>query len=551
MIKQVVLLVLFSMLLSNDYSENSFRATTITGSNILLIIADDLGADKYGLLNPTSISIPNTPIIDSLANVGTLFINAWAQPICSPTRASIMTGLQPYQHLVGHPSSRDTLASSYTTIAELISSENYKSGIFGKWHLGESLVSRPLNQGWEKFGGLLDGALLGSETYCEWPKAIDAESEMTTNAYATNDVIDEALRWIQEKESLSENWFATLAFQNPHTPIHIPPGVVANVDDTAEDAFNYMVSYMDAAIGGLLDSIPQSTMENTIIIFIGDNGTDHRIIYGDNPCAFNKHKATIYRKGVHVPFIVTDGAAYKGGTSRIIQGSTSKLIHVIDLFATIGSIAGVASPGNGTQSISMEDFLVGNSGDTRPIFLSQYFNSLLCASTISNGIYKLNFHREKTMGGDQDSIEFFNTSIDPNEANNIDSNSITPNEEIILNQLWTIMKNNADPEPGVEYTDTIPPFKSPLICELVEALEITDCDFEVKPLLYTNSTGNGKWFDMWNWKRNKIPDRYDNVAVIANDVSINANLSAECNRLNLQNNASLLLKTNAHLSVRE
>lgn len=153
--------LLTSLLLLISFSLNShLKAQSIQGSNILLIVADDMGIDKlasYGV--PSQVPLPVTPRIDSLSKHGVQFENAWAHSVCSPTRASILTGRQPHDHRVGAAVGApnvNPLRPEAITIAEVLDEENYLCGMFGKWHLGTGNMQRPWEQDWDYFSGSLN-----------------------------------------------------------------------------------------------------------------------------------------------------------------------------------------------------------------------------------------------------------------------------------------------------------------------------------------------------------------------------------------------------------
>lgn len=356
--------------------------STLGGSpNILFIVADDLGKDLtvIGGSGPTrSISVrtndgsgPITgglPTLSLLLRNGIEFEQAWAQPACSPTRASIYTGLHPWKTGIGSPAGNRPLDpdSSWATLPELLPN-SYVSGLFGKWHLGDDAMTSPLEHGWDKHFGTFKGLV---SDYYDWTP-VDSDGIYDENAaapsteYVTAATVREAANWINAQDPAMP-WFVTMAFHTPHSPFQTPPanttgvtGSSPNADVTsAEFLFNLMTQNMDHNIGGLIGTpvggfppradfdfspVMRDQMENTIIIFIGDNGSDPFV-------AVEEPKTFIYEGSLRVPMIIADGASVMGefhGDSvspRFLnsqrRGSTSRpMVHVIDLFTTILRLA--------------------------------------------------------------------------------------------------------------------------------------------------------------------------------------------------------------------
>lgn len=244
--------------------------------NILLIIADDIGVDNISGYGEHADSA-NTPNIDDLATSGVLFRNAWLNPMCSPSRASVYTGRHAFRHGVLHPSD-STLDASEETIAEVLSSAGYATAMFGKWHLGESSGHQPTDQGYDYFSGSLAGNI---SDYFSWEKTtIDAAAAtsvtVTETDYATRVNQLEARTWISGQTG---PWFATIAFNAGHSPFHVPPSglhtmslsgnvgsTCSGTSDSQSDCYRAMVEAMDTHIGRLLNWLDnQGELDSTLI----------------------------------------------------------------------------------------------------------------------------------------------------------------------------------------------------------------------------------------------------------------------------------------------
>lgn len=322
------------------------------GQNVLVIIADDLGTDKLRSYSPEGDpdtlpnTLPNTPTIDALAANGISFDNAWACPVCSPTRASILTGRYPFRHGVTFAlGNNDTLALEEITLPEVLDLHQIQGGVdistgaIGKWHLSSNSTGgsdHPNLQGFDHFEGILNGAPAGPDGYFGWLETINGESALQTN-YATTEQVDDALKFIEGQDN---NWFCWLAFNAPHTPFHAPPAELHNVDlpdvdpqDEPVPFFNAMTEAMDTEMARLFAQMDPQVLANTVVIFVADNGTTGDVVL--EPYDPNRSKGSVYTNGVRVPLIVS-------GPGILLPGRRENSpVDVTDLFATSLELLGV------------------------------------------------------------------------------------------------------------------------------------------------------------------------------------------------------------------
>ncbi|MBL8755102.1 MAG: sulfatase-like hydrolase/transferase, partial [Planctomycetes bacterium] len=272
--------------------------------NVMLVVADDVGVDSvacYGLgSNP-----PPTPTIDGLAAAGVRFTNAQACPLCSPTRASLLTGRHGFRTGIGRALANNDagLAATETLLPEVLAPAGIHTALIGKWHLGDDLgAATPTAEGFGLFTGALQGAL---NNYFNWPKVENGTTSLSTT-YATTDCVDEALAFVG---STSQPWFLMLAFHAGHTPLHAPPAGLHTQNLTGLDPqttpvpfYKAMVEAMDTELGRLLATMPPAVRANTNIVFLGDNGTASQVVQA--PFDPQRSKGTVYQGGVKVPLIV-------------------------------------------------------------------------------------------------------------------------------------------------------------------------------------------------------------------------------------------------------
>ena len=381
--------------------------------NVLLVVVDDVGMDHSRQYIPVTgnapIDLPATPTIRRLARSGIIFHNAWANPVCSPTRAGVLTGRHAFRTTVTNALSNNLnapgLPAAEVTLPELIASAGYVSGLFGKWHLGGGATG-PNNQGFDEHRGSLTGALSAYDSWNKYVNGVQVDGNPATAAidpvteYATQENVQDAFAWIQAQTS---HWFAMVAFNAAHTPLHTPmaacDGVAAGAD------INGMIECVDYWIDWLLSELEGiGALENTTVIFIGDNGTESADILGPFSSSPNpSHKGEVYEGGIRVPFIIADGYHLVHGTvapSSSGAGYISNpdrreeaMVHTVDIFATVARIAGVAStaedsvsmlPHMGTGSFSFPPFLYA-----RQSMYTERCTSSMYQAAIRNSQHKL------------------------------------------------------------------------------------------------------------------------------------------------------------------
>lgn len=305
--------------------------------NILLVIADDLGKDASAQY-PEGDDPPDTPVLDSLAQQGLVFENAWSSPTCTPTRAGILTGKYGFRTGVLDPS--DALDSSETSLHEYIEQylpSRYRSAVIGKWHLtqGPRAVDHPAGFGISHFAGILGG---GVDDYENWVLTTDGEQTDETT-YTTTKFTDLAIDWIATDK---QPWFLWLAFNAPHTPFHLPPQALHDrqldhsqeaIDANPRPYYLAAIEAIDHELGRLLDSMDEQTRENTLVVFLGDNGTPGPVAI--DPYARRTSKGSLYQGGVNVPLFVSGVGVERPG------GRETAMVNTADLFASLAAVTGV------------------------------------------------------------------------------------------------------------------------------------------------------------------------------------------------------------------
>lgn len=360
--------------------------------NILVLIADDTGIEQFSVFG-IGASPANTPAIDALAAGGMSFSNMWSTPMCSSTRATILAGrygfrtgvgagvgpaqngpypeppeLMPgaqvemqeslaevrrffaaYSNLDFGPWTRWGLPSSPPALPELLkqAAEPYATAAIGKWHLADSRngwLNHAGNLGFDHFSLLMKNQ---PESYFSWWENINGRLHHR-QGYTPDQKIDDALEWVRRRDQAP--WFLWLAFNLPHYPLHIPPRMSGEARAWLSQAqtVDLMIEYLDAQIARLFDGIGSDTLANTVVIFLGDNGTTPHGI--DPPLHPDRAKFTVYEGGVRVPLIVSGSGVPKGVKS-------AAMVNTTDLYATILEVAGLSrAAGAGIDSISLAPY---------------------------------------------------------------------------------------------------------------------------------------------------------------------------------------------------
>ncbi|WP_298353990.1 sulfatase-like hydrolase/transferase [uncultured Dokdonia sp.] len=398
---------------TNDNTENA--------PNILFIIADDLGKDAISGFTEGTIK-PLTPHIDAIRNEGLSFSNFWSYPTCSPTRASILTGK--YGYRTGVKWAGDEINLSERSLQQYIteeSSNDYATAIIGKWHLsGNSSTFNPEVFGIDYYAGLLRGE---PQSYYNWLLTEDGVSNIET-AYATTKFTDLAINWVNAQD---KPWFLWLAYNAPHTPYHVPPsdmhsqGNLPPFTDGMDETPYYMaaIEAIDFQIGKLLDSLPEEEKDNTVLIFIGDNGTPNEV--AQNPYSFFTAKGSLNQGGINVPLFIA-------GKGVLRTGSDHNLITSTDVFTTIAQLAGVSSSSiNDSKSFKT---LLSQSASIRDYQYCEKDDGVNNLWTISNGDYKL----FQTIDGD---AQLYDLTSDPYEQENLLNGTLTTTQNAIKTALET------------------------------------------------------------------------------------------------------------------
>ncbi len=362
--------------------------------NIIIILADDLGWNDVSLHG----SDIKTPSIDRLASEGLEFLRFYTAPVCSPTRAGLMTGMYPdrfnLRNYVYSPRHLGGVDPQAKMLPEFLKQNGYKrTAAFGKWHLGHSNVAyHPNSNGFDYFYGHYNGAIdyftHERDGQLDWHKNNEPSFDV---GYSTDLIENEVIKFIESART-EEPFFAYVAFNAPHSPMQAtyeellaygydstltnkeyPTGGSRPEESNLENygkigrgnnlrqTYSAMVSSLDKSIGNILDKLKdQGLDDNTIIWFLSDNGGSY--VFGGNNKPLRGAKHQEWEGGVRVVSLLR----WPGTVEE--NSKSDQLVAYIDILPTLLDVIG-ASSDNTFDGISVLDVLKNKKLPGRSIYL--------------------------------------------------------------------------------------------------------------------------------------------------------------------------------------
>ncbi|MBC3759205.1 arylsulfatase [Hyunsoonleella sp. SJ7] len=298
--------ILFTVVFSAAYAQSNEKP------NIIIMMTDDQG---YGDIGAHGNPYLKTPHMESIGDQGIEMTHFFTYPNCSATRAALLTGRYPYRTGVTAVTQVDHfMNTSEVTIAEILSNNGYRTGIFGKWHLGDNMPMRPIDQGFQealvhKGGGIGQAAGPAGNTYFD-PVLEHNGTPKTYKGYCDDIFTDATLEFICKEDD--KPFFAYLATNLPHFPLQVPDSRAAPFREMGlheDNALTYgMIDNIDYNVGRVLDKLKALGIEkNTLVIFLSDNGPRHRRTKNDSypgrwVANLRGTKTSVYDAGIRVPF---------------------------------------------------------------------------------------------------------------------------------------------------------------------------------------------------------------------------------------------------------
>ena len=322
--------------------------------NICLIMTDDQG---YGDLGCTGNPVIETPHIDAMAGRSAWMTNFYVSPVCAPTRASLLTGRYNYRtRVIDTWKGRAMMEPAEVTIAEVLRSAGYATGVFGKWHLGDCYPMRPVDQGFDESlvhrgGGLAQPSepIENARRYTD-PVLVHNGRQVQTKGYCTDVYFDAALAFIDQSREAGKPFFVYLPTNCPHSPFHdvptalyekykkkdLSPVLGEGGRDADQVARIYaMIENVDDNVGRVLAKLDAlNVTDDTLVIFMVDNGPNGSRYVGN----MRGSKCDVHDGGIRSPFFVQWPARMKAGTRN------DRIAAHIDVMPTLLEAAGVAIP---------------------------------------------------------------------------------------------------------------------------------------------------------------------------------------------------------------
>ncbi|MFT5583500.1 MAG: arylsulfatase A-like enzyme [Cognaticolwellia sp.] len=405
--------VFLSLLVGCDYSgvqdsADQDSAAPTSRPNILLVIADDMGLDASPC-HSVGADPATMPTIETLCETGMVLDQAYAAPLCSPTRAMLMTGRYGFRTGVGTVIERTEpgLSSDEYSLFDALEEGGYSTALVGKWHIsgqGDD-DDHPATLGVPEYFGLISGSVA---SYYSWP-AVHNGLSIQMDTYATTALADHAVSWLETQDG---PWFLWLAFNAPHTPFHLPPaelhsqtdltGSEEDISRNPQDYYRATLEALDSELGRVLDSLPEEQSANTVVVFMGDNGTPGKVaadVYDARGA-----KGSIYEGGTHVPMVVAG--------PDVQVGRSDALVSAPDVYATVLELAGLPIPE--VDGVSFLPALQGQAGDRGAVYIEHFGeeddeSANVMGWAIRDGRYKL-------VAPDGAEMQLFDLAEDPYEA---------------------------------------------------------------------------------------------------------------------------------------
>ncbi|MEM8899477.1 MAG: sulfatase-like hydrolase/transferase, partial [Bacteroidota bacterium] len=285
MYKTFLLSILISLLLFSSCTEETTRSQANDRPNILIILTDDQGYADVGCRGAADLQ---TPYMDSLFASGKTFTRFYANcPVCSPTRAALLSGR--YQEYVGVPGvirtyPRDNfgyLSEEAILLPEALGEAGYHTALIGKWHLGLESPNTPTDRGFDLFqgwlGDMMDDYLAKRRHDINYMR--DNENIIDPSGHATDVFTDFAVEYVKDRGNEEDPFFLYLAYNAPHFPVQPPKEWLQKVlereegIDTTRAKLVAFIEHLDDGIGQVLNALHETGQaENTLVLFTSDNG---------------------------------------------------------------------------------------------------------------------------------------------------------------------------------------------------------------------------------------------------------------------------------------
>lgn len=444
----------------------------MTLPNILIVLLDDIGIERFNRFGRGN-NYPATPTIDSWFDAGSSFSNFIVAMLCSPTRASLETGLHPSLHgigdlirgpLTGIPSElAPGLSPGMPNIPRLLRryKPEYRTAMFGKYHMGADITGgnlSPRHLGYERFTVNMFNMQSGPpnpQTYYDWDVNRDGV-ESRCSVYHTTQITNEAIEWIKQRGN--SPWLCYFAPYAAHVPLaaaNVPPAGTYNAvtwPNAASDQFqnfNATTESADYHLARFAAEIPASVWANTLVIFMTDNGSPDAFLIQVTDALTgtlypsNHAKDSPYLPGVNTPLIF-----YSPGGLIPFTGQYTKIASIVDILPTVLDYAEIDTSAE-FQGLSLKTTLdTGSSAQVHKYVYSEHFIPNGATSDaektenqwcIYDGTYTLVYNQPFGTVASPSLFEFYKVSTDPHQLTNLtpsgSTTGLTTTERSIFNAM--------------------------------------------------------------------------------------------------------------------
>lgn len=413
----------------------SCNINDISKPNVILIMADDIGYEALSINGANDI---RTPVLDSLARNGINFKNAYSQPLCTPSRVKIMTGKPNYENYEYFT----YLNPKEKTFGNLFQDNGYKTLVAGKWQLNG--VQFKLDD----YTDLKRPYTFGFDSYMLWwlaergsrfanPVLVNNEKKIDTSIddYGPEIVSDYIVDFINEHNN--SPFFIYYPMMLVHDPFLPTPNSKDweneqnRLNSNNPEYFSEMVSYMDSTVGKIINTLKNNNIDdNTIIIFLGDNGTDRKVFTKNNNVLVKGSKGLTNKYGTNVPLIISWSKLKK------IKNEQTPLVDLIDFYSTFEDLLDVEK--KTSNGVSLLPLLLGENFDERK-YITTYYNPMWGSLYKNRAVYIQNKKYKLYKSG-----SFYNYQLDPEEMYPLSLKSL---DESIMNlhtEMDSILKKVPD-----------------------------------------------------------------------------------------------------------
>jgi arylsulfatase A len=380
--------------------------------NIILILTDDQGWWDIGANGNPHVKTPN---IDRLAKEGVRFTHFYCSPVCTPTRAAILTGRH-YQRTgaIDTYRGRDTLDLSEVTLGQALRDNGYRTACVGKWHLGRYMRYHPNHRGFDEYFGFWQYGFMN--IYDDSPELWDNKKPVAVEGYITDVLTTRAVHFI--KSAKERPFFLYLTYNAPHSPYLVPdkyidPYLKAGLP-LREARIYGMLTSIDENVGRVVASVDAAGLaDNTVVIYMSDNGG----VSNFHKCGLRGNKGSCFEGGTRVPFIARWPRRFPAGA--VVEAPAQH----IDLYPTLCELTGTSLPGGPARDgTSIVPLLSAGGGESPHKYIYSQWNRLKPVLETVPGNEEL---RASWSIRDRDGMKLhssghlFDLRVDPGEQTNV------------------------------------------------------------------------------------------------------------------------------------